>query len=55
MRATAPDGKDWIFPTACLPAGWKDSTQTGTRFDDCAQPIGIGGGGSGGGGGTGGM
>jgi len=44
MRATDPEGKDWIFPTACTPAGWTDSTQTGTRFDTCAEPMGAGGG-----------
>jgi hypothetical protein len=42
-RATDPDGKDWIFPTLCIPAAWKDSTSTGTRFDACSQPMGAGG------------
>lgn len=35
-RATDPQGKDWVFPSSCIPAAWTSSTQSGTRFDSCA-------------------
>ncbi len=34
-RATDPQGHDWVFPSTCIPAGWMNSSQSGTRFDAC--------------------
>ena len=25
-RATDPNGNDWLFPSTCIPAGWKNAT-----------------------------
>ena len=36
-RATDPDGHDWVFPSTCIPAGWTNSSSSGTRFDACVE------------------
>ena len=40
-RATDPNGMDWVFPTACIPAGWMDSSSIGSRFDPCPESMGA--------------
>jgi hypothetical protein len=42
-RATDASGNDWIFPTNCIPAGWTDASDKGTRFDACSSANGAGG------------
>jgi hypothetical protein len=37
-RATDLSGKDWVFPSTCIPSGWANSTTSGTRFDACTPP-----------------
>ncbi|HWZ89696.1 MAG TPA: hypothetical protein VNW92_12620, partial [Polyangiaceae bacterium] len=34
-RATDLMGHDWVFPSTCIPAGWTNSSSSGTRFDAC--------------------
>lgn len=48
-RAKDTTGQDWIFPSNCLPAGWPDTSVSGTRFDPCVGTAAGGMGGMGGG------
>ena len=37
-RATDLSGKDWVFPSSCIPTSWINSSNSGTRFDACTPP-----------------